>query len=119
MTPKWHVGQEVCMVCDGHCRLPPIVTHAKITKIGRKWATLDDSPWRPSRFNIETGAIDGGEYSSPGMVYPSREAYQAETARQQAWDVLMRALNPCHHLPPAHLTTEEIVEFTTKIKGGK
>ena len=55
---------------------------ALITKIGRKWVYLNVGGYR---FNKATGHVDGGEYSSPGRVYPSKAAYMEDIEREALW----------------------------------
>lgn len=81
MTPaaKYTAGQVVWLVlsrrCGGGCP-------ATILKIARKWATLDYGGYR---FDVATGCVDGGRYSSPGSVYESREAHELETLADNRW----------------------------------
>lgn len=44
-----------------------------ITKVGRKWLTLNNG----YRAAVDGLALDGGEYSSPGVCYLTREAWGA------------------------------------------
>jgi hypothetical protein len=46
--------------------------------------------WREDRFDIETGRIDGGGYTTPGDVYPSREAYEEKVLNDQCWEHLKK-----------------------------
>lgn len=77
----------------------------EVTKVGRKWAELDGGRYRA---DLQTGQIDGGEYLSPGRLYPSREAYQAELALDKGWFDLRHAVN--RHSAPAGVTLERIAE---------
>lgn len=42
-----------------------------IDKIGSKWAYFDYG----KRFDMKTGVIDGGKYTSPGLIYLNKEEY--------------------------------------------
>lgn len=84
---------------------------ATIEKIGRKWATL--SGRRARRFNLETGSLDGGAYTSPGKVYPSRDAFFNYKARLAAWSDFLAA-GRCYDVPE-HLTLADIQSLTAKI----
>jgi hypothetical protein len=68
----WYVPREL------RFQKPSEVT---VQKIGRKWAQVD---YR-LRIDVQTLIADGGDYSSPGRCYLSREEYEAELARRDAW----------------------------------
>lgn len=53
-----------------------------VNKVGRKWAAID----MHMRIDINTLAADGGNYSSPGQCYLSKEAYEAEVLLNETWD---------------------------------
>lgn len=65
------VGQSVFYVPNHRYGTPAYV---KVQKVGRKWATLDNRV----RIEIESGVADGGEYSSPGAAYLSKDDYLSE-----------------------------------------
>ena len=84
--------------------------YANITKIGRKWVYFQhsDRSCENGRFEIAHNGewwIDGGDYSSPGKVYVSKEAYQEETFVKKAWTDT--GLNRMYN-PPAHLTLKDM-----------
>lgn len=83
-----------------------------IEKIGRRWATLSGP--RGGRFDLETGAVDGGAYSSPGKVYPSHEAFVAHNACLAAWSEFLAIARTMYN-PPLHLTHADIQALTAKI----
>lgn len=60
-----------------------------IAKVGRKWATVKraDHPdgWWDARLSLDTLYADGGQYSSPGRAWVSREAYENAVAVNAAW----------------------------------
>lgn len=73
-----------------------------ITSVGRKWAGID----RPdTRVDIHSLVADGGEYSSPGRCYLSREDYEREYILRREWEWLKRMF-PAR--PPAHITPDAI-----------
>ena len=82
--PKPEVGMDVFVV-KRH-RTP---YSRKITKIGRIWATLENSN---DRFDITTWRLDGGKYSSPGVCYPSEHEYISQQALNNAWWELRKKL---------------------------
>ena len=92
---------EVCVVVTLNVRGKPQPRTAKITKVGRKWITLEDADRYPTRFDAKTHRIDGGQYSSPGRVYASKEEYRETTEKQDLWR------NFCSRLPltaPEHIS---------------
>lgn len=58
-----------------------------IVKIGRKWAQLSDG----NRFDVRDSQLDGGIYSSPGRVWGSPDACEAEQQADVAWSKLWQA----------------------------
>jgi len=52
-----------------------------VTKVGRKWATLDNG----HRISLDTLVADGGERSTPGHCYYSEETYRGLVARAVEW----------------------------------
>lgn len=58
---------------------------AEITKIGRQWATVCIA-YCNARVDLETLEVDGGNYSSPGRCYLSREAWELERKTERALD---------------------------------
>jgi hypothetical protein len=97
------VGQKLWFVPYEHRRNPP--HDVTVTKVGRKWATLDNG----HRIDVETWQADGGDCSSPGKCYPDRAAWENEQDRQAAWNVLRRAVGDTWR-PPAGVTVEGVVE---------
>ncbi len=75
------VGQKLWFVPKNGSGTPHEVT---VEKIGRKWASIG----RRGRINLETLAVDGGEYSSPGQCYEDRAAYETKVELQAAWSSL-------------------------------
>lgn len=82
MTARaWTVGQRVVIAWSGWratdgARVEPAV----VKTVGRKWVTTDNG----SRFHIETGAHDAGEYQSRGRLWPDEETYR-QAAALGAW----------------------------------
>ena len=72
---------------------------SKITKVGRKWITLEKYNGRSWRFDIKTWRLDGGEYYSPGTCYPSEQEYLSQQALNNAWlelrkKIQYKSINP-------------------------
>jgi hypothetical protein len=65
------VGQELFWVWSNLSKTNQLVT---VTKVGRKWVELSNF----YRFDIKTGWGDGKGRSSPGRIYLSEAAYDAE-----------------------------------------
>ena len=73
---KLKVGQTLFMVKTyGGNRL------VTVTKVGRKWATLDTR----HRVDIETLIVDGGNYNSPGKCYLTEAEYRQKIELQTTW----------------------------------
>lgn len=73
-----------------------------VTKVGSKWIYFDNGH-RRCDFN---GKIDGGKYSSPGTCYPSKGAYEAELALNDAWCALKTKVSD--RRMPKGITIEKI-----------
>ena len=75
-----------------------------MTKIGRKWAALDNY----ERIDVNTLIADGGKYSSPGRCYITREAFEAEQALEEAWHDFQRRVS---YVVPPGMTVERIAQL--------
>lgn len=65
-----------------------------VGKVGRKWATMADL--QPPRVDITNGWpmwADGGQYSSPGVYYQSREAYEEDLRLTKLWQDFANRIN--------------------------
>lgn len=64
-----------------------------VTKIGRKWVFLGTEHW-PQRYKAKKGSreVDGGDYSSPGTLWPSEGAYNEHLELQKTWREFHRQL---------------------------
>ena len=94
------VGQKLWCVPSQRRGSPHEVT---VEKVGRKWANIG---YR-DRIDIETLRIDGGEYSSPGTCYVSKQAYEDEIKLGQAWEAFRRSID---YSTPKGITIERIQE---------
>ncbi len=76
-----------------------------VTKVGRVWAELNNDP--KFRVNIESMYIDGRGYTSPGACYYSKENYEEEKNRGEAWKAFRKELeyiwSPQNHLSLAQI----------------
>ncbi|MBI1620053.1 beta barrel domain-containing protein [Aquamicrobium zhengzhouense] len=100
----WQVGMEVIIVLTE--RREADVRNGTITKIGRRWITFRHSAgWAENRFDADTMRIDGGQYGSPGRVYPSMAEYEETLERNKLWADLRGRIG---YQPPDHLTLDRI-----------
>lgn len=67
-----------------------------VTKVGRKWLTLDNG-YRASAADMW---LDGGGYTSPGSCYASRAAWEAHKELCDAWEQLRRDVDRERRPPP-------------------
>lgn len=72
------VGQQLWYVPNKRPGQPYFVT---VLKVGRKWAEIGHR----RRISIEGLFVDGGQYSSPGRCYLSKEDHEKEVALNSAW----------------------------------
>lgn len=88
-----------------------------VTKVGRKWAELRGGAAIAGlgryRLNVETLAVDGAGYSSPGRCYLSRLDWLDQAGSDLAWTALRVAIvnNPC----PADLSFETITQVAQQL----
>ena len=75
-----------------------------VTKVGRKWVALSNG----DRFDPSTGAVDGGNYSSPGSVWASRVEYQRAVLRERAWQHFQKTI--WNHRLANSVTVEDVLE---------
>lgn len=84
-----------------------------IKKIGRVWATLNSG----ERVNLVNLRVDGKGYMSPGQCWPSREAWEAEKSRQEAWSTLYRAVRESISVP--HNLNEQKIRAAIELLCGE
>lgn len=111
----FYVGQTVFLRYRDerpHKRNGVDLFEAKITKVGRKWADLDGTH---GRFNMDTMRMDGGQYSSPGDVFYSRELYEETVLRNELWGRLKAITSP--YTCPEHLSLEDVRWLVNKVTG--
>lgn len=77
-----------------------------VTRVGRKWVELDSG----RRVEIGKTHVDGGNYSSPGSLYESKEVYEASEALKEAWWELKRKMDNIR-ATPSHMTLEKISQI--------
>jgi len=82
------VGQQLWYV--PHYRRYDNSTFVTVSKIGRKWATVE--PARYPRFDLVTLRADGGGYSIPGTYWLSKEDCDEATLAFDLWQQLKRAV---------------------------
>lgn len=69
-----------------------------VTKVGRKWGHWENG-WVKNRFDLETGDVCGGGYSSPGAVYETEAHAKAHARRVGRWADFRRAVMDKHIAP--------------------
>jgi hypothetical protein len=95
------VGQTVLICLDRGVQFERI-----ITKVGRRWVTVNDGEYR---FDRATGEIDSLQL--PGHVYRDVAQLQAERCVREAWNGLLRAIyEHAYPQPPSGATVERIRE---------
>lgn len=76
-----------------------------IGKVGRKWAELVDMGNRAKRVAVDSFHADGGEYSSPGEFWASKEEAEARVGLADEWERFYRSLT---HLLPRGMTKDKL-----------
>jgi hypothetical protein len=93
------VGQELWLVPDRG-----LARAVKVVKVGRKWADLDNR----GRVDMATMALDGGEYSSPGRCYLSRDEHDREVELRIAWAYFAGLVCDHRRTPPEGVSVSQI-----------
>jgi len=104
---SWHVGQSIVLISDAY-RGNVHIWPTTITKIGKSKGYYE-LHGRTGSFFLDGGAMDGGKYSSPGRVWPSVEAYEAEKELRELWKDMISRL-PAYSRPK-HITKEHIEQI--------
>ena len=74
----------------------------EVLKVGRVWVQLTN--------NLrckKNGVVDGGRYSSPGVLYSSKGVYDLEVLRRNLWGGLREKL-VCIYAVPEAWTMEDL-----------
>lgn len=77
---KLTVGQKLWYV-PSDSRYAGQACEVTVERIGRKWANISHG----YRIDLADWWVDGGQHSSPGRCYASKEAWDDEGHRQKAW----------------------------------
>lgn len=111
MNPSdFKVGQQIFVEWRNGSK--PYMLTETVSKIGRKWVEFMNGR---CRFNPETMNIDGGEYTSPGRVWLTEDAYDAHVERRHMWQKLYKLAS--RHTPPDHLSIEQMNLIISTLKG--
>lgn len=98
------VGQRLYIAPNTHSHTPCYET---ITlSIGRRWANIGSN----GRVDLETLLLDGGQYTSPGKAYFSKNEYQEMAAKEAYWLELRNRL-PVNPPAVSMETLKEIAEM--------
>lgn len=82
-----------------------------VTKVGRRWLTLDVKNHGTMRADKHTLRLDGKGFGSPGQGHRSKEAHEDKVMRESAWRDLVRRMS--YHAPES-LTLDEIQALRVK-----
>jgi hypothetical protein len=85
---------------------------AVIAKVGRKWVTVGEG-WREQRFDFD--GLSDRQWGHPTRMWASREAFEAEQQRQDAWRDLQSATRIPS--PPDGVTIADIRAALSLAKG--
>ena len=107
MKQKLTVGQELWYVSRRRYSTNKWVT---VTKVGRKWATLDTG----QRIDIETWEVDGGGYTSIARCYLSVGECEDERELEDLWRLLRDRTS--RFTVPDGLTAEDVRKAMALLK---
>lgn len=104
-------GDKLWLVYNERYSTPDKGREVTVATVGRKWASLSDS-W-PTRINIQTMEVDGGNYSSTGKCYASEEAYKTHLNDVAAWKDFWQKVRSHSALPEG--VTAEMIQAARKV----
>lgn len=107
--PEIAKGSVLYRVYDDRRDGPP--REVTVLSVGRQWIAVDD--YRAKRFDKETLRAEGGR----SRLYPSKEAYEAEVARQTAWEALRQRVGQSHRIPE-EVSTANVAAALELLSGG-
>ena len=87
----------------------------KVTKVGRKWITLDNG-WRCDRV---TGIVDGGAYSPPGKVYATKQFWLDELENKRVWDIFCAGVRNIATPPPTYYIKQAAERLSIDLEKGE
>ncbi len=114
---QYAVGQTLWFVGSAYGIWKNVACPAEVTKVGRKWVELKlvGSAYRTLRVKQGDSVVDGGDFSSPGTLYASKEAYEDGIKLHVAWWAFKHALSA--EAPKG--VTLETIEAAYKLLGMK
>lgn len=110
---KWTVDQKVYVAYPinygtdrGQYKLRK---EATITKIGKRWATIDlGDRHRSYRFDMHTGVLDGEGYGPAVTVWPSPEAIDTWIELTKEWKAFLEVVRRSYGRLPRSFTPEQV-----------
>lgn len=107
MTTKYKVGDTFWYVPNSKRDRQKEVA---VTAVGRKWLHF----YYSMRAEIENLKVDGGEYSSPGVLFESKTDYEDHLRLSLAWGVFKGVIDRMYYCPPS-MTVEKIAQMTAML----
>lgn len=85
--------------------------YVSISKIGRKWVYVKhtEGGYDKGRIGIDDLRMDGGDYTSPGECYISKESYEKEKHRNVVWERILNSIR--YSACPKNMSIEKLNEF--------
>lgn len=109
MSKKLEVGDVLYLAYNDHRKGNREIV---VSKIGRQWVYFDGCQ---RRFALDTLAVDGGAFGSPGRIYYCEQDYQDVVDLKSAWSSLKRLIDD-HYTAPDGVTKEMIEQAGKLIK---
>lgn len=86
-----------------------------VTLVGRRWLTVARDG-RTERVDRQTGAVDGGAYSSPGALWPDEASYLESVETENAIAALRQV---CTYNFNSAVPAARVWEIVAELKGEK
>jgi hypothetical protein len=93
-----------------------VIDSGEVTKVGRRWATIGEGS-RSDRFDIKTGMVDGGQWTSTSMARRPDEwpAFIEHVELARAVQVLMDQAGQRDWLPVSDETLTELADLLNRV----
>lgn len=113
------VGTELLMVDPIRGRSEPDMNWVRVSKVGRKWATLvsREGGYDKGRCEVETLRYDGGGYHTSVTLYGSMREYEETTQTHKLWREIVEVARG--YSMPKHLSLADLGIIASMLRSHK
>lgn len=106
-------GDKVFFVPNRYSSEKP--RHVTVDKVGTRWVHVL-SGYSGMRFDLKTGEVDGGVYSSPGQIWLTEQEYLDECALDRRWYAVAKFFDNHLYQRPESITPEKLSQIEEILK---